>query len=49
MEYATALGNHLCNLLNLPNPICNRFRQWCITAYGNGMLPLMVMVCYRLW
>jgi hypothetical protein len=29
--------------------VCYRLWKWYVTAYGNGMLPLMEMVCYRLW
>jgi len=29
--------------------VCYRLWEWYVTAYGNGMLPLMGMVCYRLW
>jgi len=27
----------------------NRLWKWYATAYGNGMQPLMEMVCNRLW
>ena len=29
--------------------VCYRLWEQYVTAYGNGMLPLMEMVCYRLW